>query len=116
MFAQESDEIWASHGVGRKQGAKNSGSEVGSLGLLLFSVTLCVVLGGSFNLSKPQFLHLFKKLRTISLASNGKKWESQEKNLSFQVHFVISEVVLMAMRAPRGARIPWAWNATYSVS
>lgn len=61
MYAQESDEIWASHGGGRMRGAKNPGSEVGSLGLSPFSVTPCVVLGGSFNLSKPQFLHLFKK-------------------------------------------------------
>ena len=48
-------------GEGRMRGAKNPGSEVGSLGLSPFSVTPCVVLGGSFNLSKPQFLHLFKK-------------------------------------------------------
>lgn len=44
---------------------KNSGSEMGKVDPPSFvsssSVSSCVVLGGSFNLSKPQFLHLFGK-------------------------------------------------------
>ena len=57
-FAQESDEIepitaGSECGVERILDLK-----VEDLEPQLFSVTSCVGLGGSFNLSKPQFLHV----------------------------------------------------------
>lgn len=57
-FAQESDEIEPIT-VGSECGVERIlDLKVEDLEPQLLSVTSCVVLGGSFNLSKPQFLHL----------------------------------------------------------